>query len=432
MKQLDIMLRRRRNPIEWMRWVPLALLGTIVAIGLVIGGQIILVPLLVSLTFAYLLAPVVSWFERRGWSRPAAVLLTMTGITLALVLALVFIVPSFWNQVATSYEHARGLVKNYQRADPLLNKIKRANPQLYTIIQSQIEKYKSPFEQERIRATIAGWLQSGLFRLVNFTTSIIDLLLIPFFVFYLLADYRAMRNRIELIIPPRYRTVGSDLFSQINTVLSSYVRSQLLIAVIMGAFYSLGFLVLSVPMAITIGMLAGVLNFVPYLGTVTGIVLSLGFAALDGAGFSRLIGVLAIFAIVQSIEGYYLTPKLLGSRLNMHPLLVFVGLMISGNLFGLLGIILAVPVIAIGKVVVGFFEGLYQQSDFYRSTGVNLLTEQGQLADFSLPTTDSALILESETFENRRSVITTGELKSRILEADQQSSDGEMSGNQKT
>ena len=143
MKQIDVMLRRRRNPIEWMRWVPLALLAIIVAIGLVIGGQIILVPLLVSLTFAYLLAPVVSWFERRGWARPAAVLLTMTGITLALVLALVFIVPSFWNQVATSYDHARNLVQNYQRADPLLSKIKRANPQLYTIIQALIEKYKS-------------------------------------------------------------------------------------------------------------------------------------------------------------------------------------------------------------------------------------------------------------------------------------------------
>lgn len=421
MKEIDPMLRRppsnrRRNPLDWMRWVPLALLVLVVAMGLIIGGQIILVPLLASLTLAYLLGPLVSWFERRGWSRPAAVLLTMTGVTLALVLALVFIVPSFWYQVSTSYTHAKDLIQNYQRADPLLNKIRRANPQLYKLIITQMERLKTPLEQERLWAMVTGWFQSGLFQLVNFTTSILDLLLIPFFVFYLLADYRAMRDRLERVIPPRYRSLGSDLFNQINTVLSSYVRSQLIIALGMGALYSVGFLVLRVPMAITIGMLSGLLNFVPYLGTLTGIVLAVAFAALDGAGFSRLLGVLSVFAIVQSIEGYYLTPKLLGSRLNMHPLLVLVGLMIGGNLFGLLGIILAVPVIAIGKVVIGFLERIYQESEFYRATGVNLLTGQGQLADFSVPSQSSGLIVEVPEFDNRRSVVTTGELKSRILE----------------
>ena len=187
-----------------------------------------------------------------------------------------------------------------------------------------------------------------------------------------------MRGRIDRLIPPRFHGLTAGLIGQINEVLSSYVRSQLLIALAMGGMYSVGFLALRVPLAFTIGMLSGLLNFVPYLGTLTGIGLSLMFAALDGAGIWRLVGILTVFAVVQSIEGYYLTPKLLGSRLNLHPMWVLVGLVIGGNLFGLLGIILAVPVIAVAKVVLGFLEDIYQQTKLLPPCGNNSAYRSGQ------------------------------------------------------
>src|SRR5919108_5516572 len=115
-----------------------------------------------------------------------------------------------------------------------------------------------------------------------------------------------MRARVERLIPPRYRAITSNLIGQISNVLSSYVRSQLLIGLVMGLLYSLGFAILGVPLAITVGMLAGLLNFIPYLGTLIGLVLSILFLALDYAGIGRFLGVLGVFAIVQSIEGYYL------------------------------------------------------------------------------------------------------------------------------
>jgi predicted PurR-regulated permease PerM len=145
------------------------------------------------------------------------------------------------------------------------------------------------------------------------------------------------------------------------------VRSQLLIGLVMGVLYSLGFMILGVPLPITVGMLAGVLNFIPYLGTLIGLVLALLFLALDYAGIGRFLGVLGVFALVQSIEGYYLTPKLIGSRLHLHPLWVLTGLLIGGNLFGLVGIILAVPVIAIAKVLFGFLEDIYRPRPPHRS-----------------------------------------------------------------
>jgi predicted PurR-regulated permease PerM len=407
----------QRGPIEWMRWVPAIVLAILFLCAVFISGRIILVPLLCSLALAYLLSPLVTWFERRGWSRSSSTLLALTGVSVVFVLVLIFIMPNLWAQLTKTYQQAGALVSDYSRAKPLLAKIEQISPQFYHFINPYIVKIMKPEEQARLYQLVEGWLQSGLFRLVDVTTSILDLLLIPFFVYYLLADYASMRARVDRLIPPRYRTLTSALISQVNQVLSSYVRSQLLIALVMGLLYSFGFLILQVPLAITVGMLSGLLNFVPYLGTLTGLGLSLSFAALDGAGIGRLAGVILVFIVVQSFEGYFLTPKLLGSRLHLHPLWVLVGLMIGGNLFGLVGIILAVPVIAISKVVFNFLEELYRQSEFYRRAGLNLLTDQGQPVDLVTASESSNLIIEETQPQHpRKVIITTGELRSRIRE----------------
>jgi predicted PurR-regulated permease PerM len=403
-----------RGPIDWMRWVPAIVLAIIFLIAIFIGIRIILVPLLCSLALAYLLAPVVNWFERRGWSRISSVLLGMTAATVILVLILIFIVPGVWAQLMKTYELAKLMVSDTNRLQEELEKIKRLSPQFYDFVQPKFYEFMKTIQPDRFLDFAFSWLQSGLFRLVNLTTSLVDLMLIPFLVYYFLADYGAMRARVERLIPPRYRMITSDLIGQVSNVLSSYVRSQLLIGLIMGLLYSLGFAILKVPLPITIGMLAGVLNFIPYLGTLIGIVLSLLFLVLDNAGIGRLLGVLVVFVIVQSVEGYYLTPKLIGSRLHIHPLWVLTGLLIGGNLFGLVGIILAVPVIAIAKVLLVFLESIYQRSNFYRRTTLDLLTDQGQPAHLLLNPEPSALIQETSQQQSRRTIITTSELRSRI------------------
>lgn len=399
-----------------MRWVPAALLVIVFLILVFISGRIVLVPMLISIALAYLLAPIVTWFEKRGWSRSSSTLLGITAAALMIVLVLIFVIPSVWNQLNQSYDQANALVNDQARVDAVTLKIKEINPQLYELVRQQIEKYKANGDRSKIVGWIVSWLQSGLFKLVDLTSSILDYLLIPFFIYYLLADYREMRERIDRLIPPRFRTVTTDLIGQINNVLSSYVRSQLLIATAMGVMYSAGFMALRVPLGFTIGMLSGLLNFVPYLGTLVGLALSLFFVALDGAGFGRIASVLAVISIVQSVEGYYLTPKLLGSRLNLHPMWVLVGLVIGGNLFGLLGIILAVPVTAVAKVVLGVLEDIYQDSSFYRRTGSTLLTGQGQIVGLS-ESGSAGLIVQDEVSDRpRRTIITTSELKSRIRE----------------
>jgi predicted PurR-regulated permease PerM len=403
-----------RGPIDWMRWIPAIILAVVFLIAFVVSIRIILVPLLCSLALAYLLAPVVNWFERRGWSRISSVFLGMTAATVIFVLVLIFIVPGVWKQLMKTYDMAKEMLSNTSRLDDLLEKIKGLSPQFYQFARPNFDEFMKTIEPDRILSFAFSWLQSGLFRLVNLTTSLVDLMLIPFLVYYFLADYGAMRTRVERLIPPRYRAITSDLIGQISNVLSSYVRSQLLIGLVMGLLYSLGFAILGVPLAITVGMLAGMLNFIPYLGTLSGLVLSLLFLALDNAGIGRFLGALGVFAIVQTIEGYYLTPKLIGGRLHIHPLWVLTGLLIGGNLFGLVGIILAVPVIAIAKVLLAFIEDIYQQSYFYRRSGLDLLTDQGQPVHSLLNSESSDLLQEDQPQQSRRTIITTAELRSRV------------------
>ncbi len=370
-------LQHRRGPLEWMRWIPAAFIVFILLLGILIGSRVILFPLLSSFALAYMLAPLVELFERRGWSRTTAVLVTLVIALVVLTLALIFVIPSIWSQLVKSYEQLpQALEAGHRLVDPLIAKIQTTSPPLYNLLQSLLQRVRSPEQQAEMGAAVGRWLQGGLFKLLTATSSLLDLLLIPFFVFYLLSDYLKMKARIERWIPPRYRTTGGALLSQINRMFSAYVRNQVVIAFIMGLLYSIGFATLRVPLAFTIGMVSGFLNFVPYLGTLTGMVLAISFTALDGAGPARLLGILGVFVLVQSLEGYYLTPKLLGESLNLHPLVVLLGLVIGGNLFGLLGIILAVPVMATATIILRFLEtNVYQTSAFYQRFGPSPITE---------------------------------------------------------
>lgn len=407
-----------RNPLEWLRWVPALALALLAMLLLVICGSVIFLPMLSAITLAYLLAPYVKWFEQRGWSRSNAALLGLTVATLLFALALIFILPSVWEQLGNAYQRALVLFANREKAAPLLGKLKQTLPPVYgEYIDALGERLTTSLSQYKLSELVVGWLQSGLFRLVTLTASILDLLLIPFFAYYLLADAPAIRGRFELLIPPRFRPQALGLTNRISQVISSYVRGQLAIAVVMASFYVIGFALLRVPIAVTLGVISGVLNFIPYIGTLTGLSMSLIFLVLDGAGVSRLLAVIALFVLVQSLEGYYLTPKLLGDRLDLSPLWVLVGLLIGGNLFGLIGIVLALPVLAVAKVLLDFMEEIYQQSDFYTRSTSSLLTSDGlPVAPKSTSIPHSPQTISAERQTSPRLIVTAGEIASRQRE----------------
>ncbi len=354
-----------RPPFWWVRWVPVALLiAGLIALTIVIGGNV-LVPLLVSFALAFMLEPLADWFQRRGRSRSVAVLLTLGSAVLTGALLLLFLLPGIYRQIIESIEKLPLALRAVAaRAQHLLGFAREhLSPEVFARLQAAVADFEN--DPSALTSRIGGWLSKGLLGLVSLGSWALGMLIIPFFVYYLLLDMSNLRRIIEEHIPERHRGAGRRLLDEVGDVVRGYVRGRFLMALIMAAIYGIGLLILGVPLWAGIGLIAGFIGIIPYLGVICGLILALGFAALDGAGLGRLAGVGAVFALAQVIEDYVLTPRIIGDKLELHPMLVFIALIIAGDLFGLLGLVLAIPVLAVIKVLIRFLDELYLRSGFY-------------------------------------------------------------------
>ena len=366
-----------QSPFWWLRWVPALVIAVLIIYFLYVFGSVALVPVLASFAMAYLLDPVVWQFQKRGLSRMWSSIIAILLVTLVIAGFLTYVIPELWSESRKAGVQiaAQFTPENAARQREVL---RRYSPALERMAGDKIEQFLSnplTFYGENVAtgstsvdangnvvaSTGAGSMLSSAL------SSSLDLMLVPFFVFYTLIDFSKWRVSLEELIPPRFREPFKQLFDESGRILQAYVRGQLLIGAIMAVCYAIGFFFLGVPAWAGIAMIAGLLNAIPYVGTVLGIVLAGGFTAAGGGGFWDIMAVLGVFVAVQSLEGYVLTPRILGGRLNLHPMAVFLGLLIGGKLFGLLGIVLAIPAIAISKVFLKFLTELYQGSYFYHA-----------------------------------------------------------------
>ncbi|HJQ71359.1 MAG TPA: AI-2E family transporter [Blastocatellia bacterium] len=359
---------RERPPFWWLRWVPAVILTILVLDLLYILGSVALIPVLASFAMAYLLNPLVTQGEKRGLSRPVAAVMALLAVAFAVTGFLMFVIPEL---IEEGTEAGQKVMTYFtpENAGRARVWIRENSPLLDRVAGERAESFiRNPAE---VTGDPSTWIAGGLSGFLSTAAASLDLLLVPFFVFYILVDFGGWRDSLEDLIPPRFRNPFSRLFDEVGRILESYVRGQLLIAIVMSVLYAIGFAVLRVPAWAGIAALSGLLNAIPYVGTALGLVLATGFTLADGGGVWRIVGVIAVFVIVQSIEGYYLTPKILGGRLSLHPMAVFLGLLIGGKLFGLLGVILAVPTIAVAKVFIKFIRELYKGSYFYHAGDIH-------------------------------------------------------------
>ncbi len=371
---LNIRTEDEKPPFWWLRWVPTVVLSVLVLYFLYVVGAVAIVPVLASVALAYLLNPIVYQCEKRGLSRPVSAAAAILIVSLVMAAFLAYVVPDLW---AESSKAGAKVASNFtpENAAEQRQILKRYSPALERVAGDWIEKFLSDPASvvEKAASTTTTTpegkeVTTGSESIVWTTISAsLDLMLIPFFVFYILVDFAKWRDSLEDLIPPRFREPFSRLFDESGRILESFVRGQLLIGLIMAVFYAAGFYFLGVPAWAGLALIAGLLNVVPYFGTLFGLVLASGFTLANGGGVWDVAAVWGVFVAVQSIEGYVLTPKIIGGRLNLHPMAVFLGLLIGGKLFGLLGIILAIPAIAIGKVFFKFLRELYMASTFYHA-----------------------------------------------------------------
>jgi predicted PurR-regulated permease PerM len=215
-------------------------------------------------------------------------------------------------------------------------------------------------------AMVGKILETVLASTQSFFAVIGALVLIFFVVFYLIVDWTAFFSRLAQLVPPRYRDTVTQLAKECDHLLSQYLRGQLMVMLVLAVYYATALHLVGMAGGIAIGVLTGLAIFIPYIGFGVGLTLAVISALLQFGPSMPLVAVLAIYAVGQIAESFFLTPKLVGDRIGLHPVGVIFALLFFGSLFGFFGVLLALPAAAILLVTLRFARKHYEQSDWFR------------------------------------------------------------------
>lgn len=346
------------------KWQLLALVG---GVGLVIYVLApVLTPFAVAALLAYLGDPLCDQLEKRGFSRTAAVVMVFLAMTLSVVAFVLFLIPLMERQIALLFETLPAMLSWIERqALPWVESTLGLEPELLRV-EYLIEQLRQHWQQAGgiAKTVITGIATSG-FAILAW---LVNLLLIPVLVFYFLRDWDVMVERVDELLPRSIEATVARLARESDEVLGAFLRGQLTVMVALGLVYSIGLWVVGIKLAPLIGMTAGLISFVPYLGGIVGVGAALLAALVQfGGEWPYLLGVLAVFAVGQTLEGFVLTPWLVGDRIGMHPVAVIFAIMAGGQLFGFLGVLLALPVAAVVMVVLRYIHQRYMDSGLYQA-----------------------------------------------------------------
>ena len=339
-------------------------------IALIVGWLIwLLAPVLTPFVCAALLGwlgdPWVDRLERSGRSRTTAVVLVFTLMLLLLVLSLVILVPMIERQVVTVIESLPAYRDWFmQTALPWVEQRTGLELVAWLDVDRLTEWVRGHWQQAGgVAATLVGYFSRSGFAVMAW---IANLVLLPILTFYFLRDWDLLVERIAALVPRDHIATVTRLALESNEVLGAFLRGQFLVMLALGAIYAIGLSVVGLKVGLLVGIIAGLISFVPYLGTATGIVLGVIAAMVQSGGDWSLVAmVMGVFVVGQMLEGYVLTPRIVGDRIGLHPVAVIFAIMAGGQLFGFLGMLLALPVAAIANVLLRFAHERYTQSRLY-------------------------------------------------------------------
>lgn len=326
--------------------------------------DIILLPMILTGLLYYLLNPIVDFLEKYKFSRTISIVIVFVCIIVLLVWGLAVAIPNMQEQVVSFAKN----VPTY---------IQKIDEQVTTLLQ------KDQFEP--FRPTVMAWMDTLSLQIlsyaqdfsssaVNWASSLVNtasqivvaILIMPFILFYLLRDGKQLNGYIAQFLPVKWRSSVAAVLSDVNSQLSNYVRGQVTVAMIVALMFSILFSIIGLKYPITLGILAGFLNLIPYLGSFLAMLPAIVLGMF--AGPFMLAKVIIVFVVEQTIEGRFVTPLIIGSSLNIHPITILFVLLTAGQMFGVLGVLLAIPVYASAKVVLTaifnwykVYSGLYSE-----------------------------------------------------------------------
>jgi len=335
----------------------------VVAIGLLYLMAPVLTPFLFAALLAYLGDPLIDWLEARRIPRSWAVALVFGIILLGLLLLLLFLIPMLTHQfkgliqrLPTHIEwfqtHVLPWMQTHLGVEPESLSLRNLQTKLVDLAKDMGDLTSSFLESFRASSTaLVAWL--------------VNLILVPVVTFYLLRDWDLLIAQAHELLPRRIEPVASKLAKESDEVIGAFLRGQAIIMAALGVIYSVGLAVIGLEFSLLIGMLSGLVSFVPYLGLITGILTASIAALLQFHSVLSLIPVLIVFGLGQLISDFFLTPKLVGDRIGLHPVAVLFAVLAGGHLFGFFGILLALPVAAVIAVLVRHAHDEYLKSAFY-------------------------------------------------------------------
>lgn len=334
----------------------------VVFIALLVLLKGILLPFVAGMAIAYMLDPVCDRLEAMGTSRTLATAIVTSVFAVIVILLLLLIVPLILQQVVDFLGSLPDLIlQAYRRVEPY-----------YMQLQQRLD-LPAPEELTQIVRTRFGtaltWLADILQQVVGQGLAFANLLslifITPVVTFYLLRDWDRLVAKIDELLPRDHAAVIRTQAGLVDQTLAGFARGQSMVCLILGLFYATSLMIVGLPFGIVIGLIAGLLTFIPYVGSLTGFVVSVAVAFGHYDDWWMVAVVAIIFVVGQVVEGNFLTPKLVGDRVGLHPVWVIFALLAGGALFGFVGLLLAVPLAAVIGVLVRFSIAQYRVSRLY-------------------------------------------------------------------
>lgn len=352
-------------------------IGAAGALALAYALRGVILPLFLAFLVAYALDPVVDRLER--WRIPRAVGAPLVMLTLvALVVTATFLgVPFAVDEFRSASERLP------QELGSLRHRIEDLmwGRYHYRLPETWSELFAKYGDDLRSQLPEASKIGGAILGSVGLIFVLLGTLIVPIFALYLLGDFDRIVKQAELLVPRRWAPGVADLMREIHTTLGRYVRGQLLTNLILACLYATGLSLTGVRLAIPIGIVTGLLSFIPYVGLVLGAVLATLMALLDWHGPGQIAGVLAVMATVGVLDGMVITPRIVGGSVGLKPLEVLLTMMAAGTLFGFLGVLLAVPIGAVLKILLHRAVMAYLASSFYTLPAQPAATQEGATSD---------------------------------------------------
>jgi sporulation integral membrane protein YtvI len=304
----------------------------------------VLVPFLWGVLLAYVLNPIVNVFEKMKLSRTLSIIIVYIILGGVVWLIIKYIVP--------------GLIHDIRH-------FSKDIPQYSKDLIHMIDSYKVKFDHSgipkgvqtvidenitRLRDLAVAFTHSFINSMVSIFSKVFDIALIPVITFYFLKDANDIRRALRKVLPSKYRGTVLSIISDINKVMSQFARSQLIVCLFVGAMTTIALLALKVELAVFIGLIAGIGEIIPYFGPIISMIPAVMLAYMDSPG--KALWVLVMMLLIQQIEGNIISPLVMGDSLGVHPLSVMIAIIIGGKYFGLMGMLLAVPVFCVARVLV--------------------------------------------------------------------------------